>query len=42
MMANSVHVDRSIVPARIEFPELFNICGPFVDRHLEERRGKRP
>jgi benzoate-CoA ligase family protein len=41
MMANSVHVDRSIVPARIEFPELFNICGPFVDRHLEERRGNK-
>jgi benzoate-CoA ligase family protein len=41
MMPNSVHVDRSIGPARIEFPKLFNICGPFVDRHLQERRGNK-
>jgi benzoate-CoA ligase family protein len=33
-----VHVDRSHTPARIEFPETFNICGPFVDRHLQEGR----
>ena len=27
------------MPARIEFSETFNICGPFVDRHLQEGRG---
>jgi benzoate-CoA ligase family protein len=39
MAVNGVHVDRSMTPARIEFPETFNICGPFVDRHLQEGRG---
>ena len=37
--AHGVRVDRSVTPARIEFPATFNICGPFVDRHLLEGRG---
>jgi benzoate-CoA ligase family protein len=39
MKVNTVHVDRSVTPARIEFSEAFNICGPFVDRHLQDGRG---
>jgi benzoate-CoA ligase family protein len=29
------------MPARISFPKTFNICGPFVDRHLQEGRGEK-
>src|SRR5438128_237027 len=28
-----VHVDRAHTPAHIQFPQTFNICGPFVGRH---------
>jgi benzoate-CoA ligase family protein len=39
MKPNSVNVDRLVAPARIKFSEVFNICGPFVDRHLQDGRG---
>jgi benzoate-CoA ligase family protein len=38
---HTVAVDRTVTPARISFPEAFNICGPFVDRHLQEARGEK-
>ena len=39
MIANRVALDRSTTPARITFPPSFNLCGLFVDRHIEEGRG---
>ena len=39
MKSHGVHVDRSAAPARITFSDVFNVCGPFVDRHLEAGRG---
>jgi benzoate-CoA ligase family protein len=39
--AHTVAVDRTVAPARISFPQTFNICGPFVDRHLREGRGEK-
>ena len=39
MTPPGVHIKRSTTPARIEFAETFNICAPFVDRHLQEGRG---
>jgi benzoate-CoA ligase family protein len=38
---HTVAVDRTTTPARIALPETFNICGPFVDRHVEEGRGEK-
>jgi benzoate-CoA ligase family protein len=42
MMADTVHVDRSVTPARITLAESFNICGFFVDRHLAEGHRDKP
>jgi benzoate-CoA ligase family protein len=39
MNANTVRIDRTVTPARIEISPTFNLCGPFVDRHLDEGRG---
>jgi benzoate-CoA ligase family protein len=39
MIAHRVQIDRSVKPARITFPTYFNICGLFVDRHLDEGKG---
>jgi benzoate-CoA ligase family protein len=38
MIANRVNVDRSISPSRISFAPSFNLCGLFLDRHIEEGR----
>jgi benzoate-CoA ligase family protein len=38
---HTVAVDRSVTPARISFPESFNICGPFVDSHLQQGRAEK-
>ena len=39
MIANRVSLDRSTTPARVTFTPSFNLCGLFVDRHVEEGRG---
>ena len=39
MQINTVSVDHSVSPAKIEFSEQFNVAVPFIDRHLEEGRG---
>jgi acyl-coenzyme A synthetase/AMP-(fatty) acid ligase len=39
MKANSVTIDRSSTPSRIDFSPSFNLCGLFCDRHLAEGRG---
>lgn len=38
MIANRVALDRLTTPARITLPPSFNLCGLFVDRHVEEGR----
>ena len=38
MKANSVAIDRSVVPSRIAFSPSFNLCGLFCDRHVAEGR----
>lgn len=38
MTANSVAIDRSVTPGRIEFSPSFNVCGLFVDRHIAQGR----
>ena len=39
MIANRVEIEHSEKPVRIKFPPSFNICGLFVDRHLDEGNG---
>ncbi len=39
MRDNTVSVDRSTMPATLEFAPVFNVAVPFIDRHLEEGRG---
>src|SRR6478735_4366073 len=39
MKANSVTIDRSSTPSRIDFSPSFNLCGLFCDRHIAEGRG---
>jgi len=39
MRDNTVSIDRSVSPARIEFAPVFNVAVPFIDRHLVEGRG---
>jgi benzoate-CoA ligase family protein len=39
MRENTVTVDRSVTPNRLEFSSVFNVAVPFIDRHLEEGRG---
>jgi benzoate-CoA ligase family protein len=39
MQPHTVAVDRSVSPSRIRFAPEFNLCVPFVDRHLAEGRG---
>jgi acyl-coenzyme A synthetase/AMP-(fatty) acid ligase len=41
MRSHTVHADRSIKPARLTFPDVFNISVPFLDRHLQEGRGSK-
>ena len=38
MENNTISIDTSINPAKIEFAEVFNVAVPFIDRHLEEGR----
>ncbi|MGA7519477.1 MAG: AMP-binding protein, partial [Pseudolabrys sp.] len=38
MKHNRVAVDRSVSPSQISFTPSFNLCGLFVDRHIEEGR----
>jgi benzoate-CoA ligase family protein len=38
MRSHTVHADRSVTPARLTFPDVFNISVPFLDRHLQEGR----
>ena len=39
MNNNTVSVDNTVSPAKIEFSDQFNVAVPFIDRHLEEGRG---
>ena len=41
MQVNTVSVDNSVSPAKIELSEQFNVAVPFIDRHLEEGRGEK-
>ena len=38
MTSHGLTIDRSVVPARLDFDEAFNVASWFVDRHLEEGR----
>ncbi len=38
MRNHTVHADRSVSPAVLTFSEVFNVCVPFLDRHLEQGR----
>ncbi len=38
---NTVSVDRSTTPATLVFAARFNVAVPFIDRHLEEGRGRK-
>lgn len=38
MQAHTVVVDRSRTPTAIEYPTVFNVAVPFIDRHLGEGR----
>ncbi len=39
MQDNSVTVDRSTTPNRLDFSARFNVAVPFIDRHLDQGRG---
>ena len=41
MLDNTVNIDRSVTPTRIDFAQVFNVAVPFIDRHLEEGRGEK-
>lgn len=41
MKANTVTIDRSTAPSRIEFARSFNLCGLFCDRHVAEGRASK-
>ena len=38
MITHRIELDRSSKPTRISFPPVFNICGLFVDFHLDNGR----
>ena len=38
MQKNTVSIDTSQSPAKIEFSPEFNVAVPFIDRHLQEGR----
>ena len=38
MIKNTVIMDTSSSPTKIEFPPEFNVSVPFIDRHLDEGR----
>jgi benzoate-CoA ligase family protein len=39
MRNHTVQVDRSVSPAKLSFPDIFNVCVPFLDKHIQEGRG---
>jgi benzoate-CoA ligase family protein len=41
MKKDTVNIDRSSTPSRITFAPSFNLCGLFLDRHIEEGRGNK-
>jgi len=41
MVDDNISVDYSQMPAKITFPENFNVASSFIDRHVEEGRGER-
>ena len=41
MRDNTVSIERTASPTRIEFAPRFNVAVPFIDRHLEEGRGEK-
>ncbi|MBC8259374.1 MAG: benzoate-CoA ligase family protein [SAR324 cluster bacterium] len=38
MQKNTVSIDTSVSPAKIEYSAVFNVAVPFIDRHLDEGR----
>ncbi len=40
-MPNFIKVDRSVTPARLDVPRMYNAAADLVDRHLVEGRGDR-
>ena len=38
MKKNTVSIDTSVIPAKIEFASEFNVAVSFIDRHLQEAR----
>ena len=38
MIKNTIIIDTSASPTKIEFPSEFNVSVPFIDRHLDEGR----
>ena len=38
MQKNTVSIDTSVIPAKIEFAPEFNVVVSFIDRHLQEGR----
>ena len=38
MKNNTVLIDTSTSPTKIEFAPIFNVAVPFIERHLEEGR----
>ena len=38
MQKNTVSIDTSVIPAKIEFAPEFNVAVSFIDRHLQEGR----
>lgn len=41
MKSHRVSIDRSTSPSSISFAPTFNLCGFFVDRHIEENRAEK-
>ena len=41
MTKNTVIIDTSVIPTKIEFPPEFNVAVPFIERHLDEGRSEK-
>ena len=41
MHGHTLSIATSSIPAKIEYPSVFNAAVPFIDRHLGEGRGEK-
>ena len=39
MKDNTVEIDRTVVPSRLNFARKFNVAVPFIDAHVNQGRG---